>query len=290
MDVATITATRFSLSTDLTVAGVLTAADNISMTQGKKLLLDTDGDTHISAVIDDTIIYTLGGSTVMSQTALGTTFFEDIIIPGVNKRIALNTGARIDFDSDANTSIRCSTDDTIDFEVGGSDIYQMTATNMNFGDVTFSGLDKHMQVLIKTADTSRASTTTLADDPHLITGTLLGDSARYTVDGFVGFQGGSSGDIKVAWRVPTGATFMIGLFAHKMTGDSVSREFHKMTDSTAADWAILNLSDEGFYFHGSFEMSTNAGTFALQWAQQTSNATNLTFEEHSYMNVIRQPG
>lgn len=45
-------------------------------------------------------------------------------------------GNRIDLDADNDTSIRCSADDTIDVEIGGSDLIQFNTTAADFSSLT----------------------------------------------------------------------------------------------------------------------------------------------------------
>ena len=75
---------------------------------GRKIDLDLDGDTSITADTDDQIDIEIGGA-------------DEFIFTAGILDIGNGTLGRIDLDSDNDTSIRSSADDQIDIEVGGAD-------------------------------------------------------------------------------------------------------------------------------------------------------------------------
>jgi hypothetical protein len=127
------------------------------VTNGNRIDLDTDNDTSIRASADDTITIEVGGSDLIALTTTSTFSCpvtvgvddtgHDVKLFGatsgnymlwdesadsllVNGDIDMVTnGNRIDLDTDNDTSIRASADDTITFEVGGSDLIALTTTS-----------------------------------------------------------------------------------------------------------------------------------------------------------------
>ena len=127
------------------------------VTNGNRIDLDTDNDTSIRASADDTITIEVGGSDLIALTTTSTfscpvtvgvdNTGHDVKLFGatsgnymlwdesadsllVNGDIDMVTnGNRIDLDTDNDTSIRASADDTITFEVGGSDLIALTTTS-----------------------------------------------------------------------------------------------------------------------------------------------------------------
>ena len=127
-----------------------------------ELVLDLDADTSITADTDDTIHFKIAGSDEITMTAtafapstsdgqaLGTSslMFSDVFLASgsvVNfnngdvtlthgsNLLTLDGGAldldgeELILDADADTSITASTDDQIDFRIGGSDLITFTA-------------------------------------------------------------------------------------------------------------------------------------------------------------------
>ena len=92
---------------------------------GRKFILDADGDSSLTADTDDQLDIELAGADEYTLTASALNVLGNDIDMGTQ-------GARIDLDTDNDTSIRASGDDVIDIEVGGSDLYQITATGITF--------------------------------------------------------------------------------------------------------------------------------------------------------------
>lgn len=147
----------------------------------------------------------------------------------------------------------------------------------------------------KPSQTARTSTTTYADDPDLTF--ELAANAVYWVEFIINYAtpgpAGTAG-FKTAWTVPSGATgnrYVNGPGDSQNDGNAnnISGRFGTHAFTTAIgygsrgtsttsglgvrEWCVVN--------------TTSGGTCALQWAQQTSNASATTIFADSLMRVRR---
>ncbi len=133
-------------------------------------------------------------------------------------------------------------------------------------------------IAFKTADTSRSTTTTLADDPHLtFTDLPAGD---YTMEGLLLVYGG-------AGRLNLGLnTGLNGSWAVRANGDSTSDDTaYGLDGDEIGDIPLSTSHGPGLavYIYG--ELSGGIQDFALEWAQEDSNATASTIKEGSYIHL-----
>lgn len=168
------------------------------------------------------------------------------------------------------------------------------------GNLTTSGIG---QILVKTksADTSRASTTTLTSDPHI--NFTLAASATYIIDGFVYYGADTTGDIQLAWTIPTGAT---GQWLGNGVGTSVASANGSggTTTNNATSWGYTlraeSTSIDAARAYGGIDTSTlfgvqltgtihagTGGTFALSWAQNSSSSTATKLYTDSWVRLQR---
>lgn len=143
--------------------GVLTGDIDLD---GNMLTLDPDGDTHISATSDDVIQFKIGGNDVFSFSATAADFggvvLSDIASPvsgtdAANKDYVDNAaflplsggelsgdldlnGFVFGLDADGDTSISATTDDLIQFKIGGNDKISITETAITLDDMELTGL------------------------------------------------------------------------------------------------------------------------------------------------------
>jgi hypothetical protein len=129
-------------------------------------------------------------------------------------------------------------------------------------------------VIVKAADETLASNTTLQDDNHLIFPVLANEEWQWEL--WLLLVGSNAADIKVAFTFPTGGTFSGSFIGSNDADVLVHRDFGATTSPTPT-WAIgiqatsappLLQVIRGRYLNGA-----NAGNLTLQWAQNTSNAT-----------------
>jgi hypothetical protein len=143
----------------------------------------------------------------------------------------------------------------------------------------------------KTSSTTRASTTTFADDPDLTM--TLEANATYIVEMFLSLGGIDAAKIKTAWTVPSGATGNRavdgpGSTANQSNTDNVSGRYGVHNFTTSVTYGTRN--DNTLFFkvtETATVTTTNAGTLALQWAQATSSGTSSVCALGSWMRVTR---
>lgn len=166
----------------------------------------------------------------------------------------------------------------------------MAAPIINTGDVPPASLINSWFVnvgfAIKTSDTSRASTTTLADDPHLTI--PVAASATYHTDVVLFHNSQPAGDFKFTFVGPTSSVF-------SYAGATVTLAGSVYTDDNVFYSDISDVQNSGgiagvwvpIIIQGMLITSGTSGNFKLQWAQVTSNAGNSTLKTNSYINVRR---
>lgn len=135
----------------------------------------------------------------------------------------------------------------------------------------------------KSGDTSRNSTTTLADDPDLQANGLPANSV-WLVELSAAWVAGTTEDIKFDWTVPTSASMVHWRAVQNGTGGAWTN--HVATHST-----VLVLSADGtekvFLASGTLVVGANSGNLRLRWAQNTSGATNSTMYGGSWLRLTR---
>lgn len=159
------------------------------------------------------------------------------------------------------------------------------------------------QVVRKTSDTSRNSTTTRTADPHLTFEAVA--NAVYIVDGWIKWDGAANtADLSLQLTVPSGTLGDTTIWG---TGNQV-------IGSTAAPALQINVSDARGYlvrsesldvnaarsygalaggsplallFTGTLRISSTAGTVSLDWAQSSSDANNTTLYTDSWLRYQR---
>lgn len=140
----------------------------------------------------------------------------------------------------------------------------------------------------KTTDTSRLSTTTLADDPSLSIA-LGGGGSRYIVEGqidFDAFTANGAMGIKacLAYTGVTGTGTVANICQHvNGSGSVASSPF-----STSSPLTHATISDTANHVRfTTLVVSTTPGTLSLQWAQNSSTAQNLTVRQGSWIRANR---
>lgn len=141
----------------------------------------------------------------------------------------------------------------------------------------------------KTADTAR-TTATLADDPHLTSS--LAANATYRMQGTLFFYttDESTADLALGFSVPSGATGRWTAFAQGGGSPSANAGLIR---TASQDYATTRTYDAmlqatvtlGLMFNG-LVVTTNAGTFAAQWARSAGSGT-VTLLQNSWMSLQR---
>lgn len=127
----------------------------------------------------------------------------------------------------------------------------------------------------KTADQSVTSSTTLVNDSHLVLSVVA--NATYTLFLMCVFSGGTTGDIKFSWGVPSGTV----LRWVDQTG----------TSGLAADLDVYSApggtTQVGFQIWATVVTSGTAGNIQFRWAQNTSDATATIVRANSHLCLDR---
>ncbi len=146
--------------------------------------------------------------------------------------------------------------------------------------------------VIKPADTTRASNVTLAADPDLVTGTLSAGGV-YAVEFHVRFAALSAAGIRTDWTVPAGTTGNRDVLGPAATNAT------NATDAVVLDmrWAVHGYgtfviytdprnsvtNQTHFIEKAIVSVGGTAGTVALRWAQNVTNATGTIVNAVSYV-------
>lgn len=155
----------------------------------------------------------------------------------------------------------------------------------------------------KTADTSRAATTTLADDPHLTW--QIEANAVYNVSGWIKYDATTAADANFGFTVPAGADgeWMIYGVGHSPvitftnTGtallDNTSSRGYPLRLESVDLAGTRNIGGLGVgitlasEIRATVRTSSTAGTLALKWAQLASDATAMTVYTDSMLRLDR---
>lgn len=142
---------------------------------------------------------------------------------------------------------------------------------------------------IKQTDTTRTSTTTYTNDPHLVI-TGLAASTRYIVECHGVYQAAVTPQIKFQMTFPAGATMDAGSWEYDPGTDDWQANASVSSASPAA--FVAGLAGTGanvpFKLTGALTMGATAGDLALQWAQNVSNATGTILRKGTWLRVTAE--
>jgi hypothetical protein len=150
------------------------------------------------------------------------------------------------------------------------------------GDARFGG---SVQRAYKTASTSRNTTTTVTDDPHL---TLYLETGTYIFTGRLSWHGitGSTYGFKCATNFTGTIGNKLGITGRGSTNGSPSIFSHPDNfGSTYSQLAADQTSAAGYVYCEGYMTVTVAGTISVQWAQSASNASNTTLGQYSWIEA-----
>lgn len=138
----------------------------------------------------------------------------------------------------------------------------------------------------KAADQSVTSSTVLVNDNALSLSLLA--SATYRFDLFLNYEGGTQGssDLKFQLTLPTGATCRFWMGRKDTAGTNTSSFLGSQATAYALGTSGAGVLT-GMYARGTVSMSTTAGTFQLQWAQNTSNGTATIVHASSELEAVQ---
>jgi hypothetical protein len=146
----------------------------------------------------------------------------------------------------------------------------------------------------KSSDTSRASTTSLTDDPHL--SITLPGSGIFSIDSYLMVTGSSGGDINVSWDL-SGVSALVA--RNYSSGMSLSSTNGANCSMNTFSTGLTSQNAYGVYsstyancinMHMIVESSSSGGVVTLEWAQKTSNATPTILESDSHIEIRQLDG
>ncbi|TJZ55618.1 hypothetical protein FCH28_09780 [Streptomyces piniterrae] len=144
----------------------------------------------------------------------------------------------------------------------------------------------------KSADTSRASTVTMSADPHL--SVPVATFATYTVDAYLIYSGGTTGDVNVALSAPTsadGSWSAVGygrdVPANVATGGHTIRMNPNSIVSVQPRSYGADTVDETLHLRGILRTAGTAGSLVVQWAQAASDTTATIMRTDSWLRIQR---
>jgi len=150
-----------------------------------------------------------------------------------------------------------------------------------------------MDLKVKTAATARNTTTTFADDPHLVSGSLA--TGYYAIEGFIEWNVASTftQGIKVNLDVNSG-TIGAGSFSatYNAAGVSPTPADIGVADVNSGSGIQISTSvnnhgtSRRMAISGSVEV-TAAAVIAFEWAQETSDAADTTIFEGSWIKFTK---
>lgn len=156
------------------------------------------------------------------------------------------------------------------------------------GDLAGSADDLFVR---KTADTGRASTVTLADDPHLTL--TAAASTTYEASGFVIYDGDNAADLILGWTVPAGATldWYAGGYQTGVGTGGVAAIIRQQYATAASAGEPVGATTIGSKVvarpQGLLVVGGTGGAVTLRWAQLVSSATTTTVYAGSYLRLRR---
>ncbi|MER7814089.1 hypothetical protein [Streptomyces sp. NPDC096153] len=150
------------------------------------------------------------------------------------------------------------------------------------------------EVVIKPSDEPLTSSTSMQNDNHLLAS--LAANALYVLTARLAVTGSATGDFKMAWTLPSGATaparFSRGpsVSTTGSTADSTLTRLSFLAGSHAVqvNYGVFNTSDPTFVEEVLYiDTAATAGTAQLTWAQNASSATATTVVAGSFIECRR---
>lgn len=149
------------------------------------------------------------------------------------------------------------------------------------------------QMVEKTADEQRVSTTSNTNDLHLFY--PVEANAVYVVEGLLLYSARDDTDIKIGFTGPSGATFDWTCHAQNPTstggltagGIVVDRQVIGNTAFPLGGFGAENTTYMTALLRGRIDTAGTAGTFNLNWSQRVTNATAAIMRAGSWLKFQR---
>lgn len=167
----------------------------------------------------------------------------------------------------------------------------MTMKVFNVGDaLAAADVNEYLvntKLAIKGGDTSRASNTTLTNDPDL--SVAVDANKSYWAEVLIQYVSGTQ-NFKTAFTVPASATFLGSVTFVPIGGVSPALIVNPL-DAGQLITAALHIGgvgvDSSVRFSGVLVTAGSGGNFTFQWAQDTSNVANTIVRAGSSMLLRR---
>lgn len=154
-----------------------------------------------------------------------------------------------------------------------------------------------IQIIRKTTDTSRASTTTATADPHLTFAAAANTKYRFRAVGFFTVEGGNSTvDIKIGLTFPSGALATFGCDGPDPAiagGQGLAEaNWYAYLDASVSSVFAVGVSNNvslatKVVLEGTVRTAATAGSVSVIWAQVTSSANALYLRANSYLETMK---
>lgn len=175
------------------------------------------------------------------------------------------------------------------YRIGADDIGLVTGGVLALeADASQNLFGKGLSVgAIKTADTARSSTITLADDPVLLGIPLA--IGKYAVDLWLKPHNATTSTQGFQFRLNFSGTIASGGYSYLGIANNIAFNAQPVsTYSSTVQFTDITAASNFDYIHatGYIEV-TAAGTMAVQWSQRASSANNTILDRGSYARFIR---
>lgn len=268
-------------STNIAFAGsVALGANNLTMT-GSLAATGARVTKGWFTDIESTNIPTVGGTAILSSLT-APSFSTSVTAPVVNA----TTGVQINGAAASNKILKGNGTNfvasTETYAAPGTSGNVMTSDGTNWTSAAPAG--GGWTLVPKLTDETISADDTLSDDSTLTFSVAA--NKTYIIRICVQVQSTAAADFKAKFNGPASPT----LFTYQLikntdiTTDAFGIQFAD-TSYTAATFTFVETSNFNgtFTFNGVLQNGANAGTFAFQWAQNTSNASNTTVKAGSYI-------
>jgi len=140
-------------------------------------------------------------------------------------------------------------------------------------------------VIVKSADETVTSSTSLQDDNHLTLSIAANETWSFDLTLFQ--TGATSGDLKLALAIPSGAAITWGYVGWLTSGVApATAAFNAGGDANVAALGSFGASTfDIVQIYGVCANSTNAGSLTLRWAQNSSDGTATTIRARSFLRA-----
>jgi hypothetical protein len=166
---------------------------------------------------------------------------------------------------------------------------QLASTISNFSAAVLALVSSAWTTLVKSADESRASNTTLTADSTLTF--AMSANKTYFIRAMIAYYSTSgTPDLKFDFTGPATPVSVIGQGSKTAINDGVLTSF--VFNTYAGTALTITGTDNSALGYLKVEMmvrnGANAGTFAFRWAQNTSDPTNTTIVAGSMLEYIEK--